>query len=168
VNFFGIPVVLQSYTATVIPVILAVFLQSKIEKLVIKYIHDSVRNFVVPVIALVISLPATLLVLGPLGNWLGRAIADVFIQIQGVSPILTGALFAALWQVLVVSGPPRTNRNRVVQLIGVTLLDSSAVSARTCSAAGDLSLWVIRLVRGDLEAGDVVLRGFVVAQVSQF
>lgn len=104
VDFFGIPVVLQGYTATVVPVILAVLLQSRIEKLISKYLHDSIRNFVVPLVALVICVPATLIVLGPLGNWLGRAIADAFLAAQGFSPILTGIVFAALWQVLVVFG----------------------------------------------------------------
>jgi beta-glucoside PTS system EIICBA component len=104
VNFFGVPVILQGYTATVIPVILAVFLQSRIEKLASKYIHDSVRNFLVPLLTLVITLPLALLVLGPLGNWLGTAIAGLFLSFQGFSPILTGVLFSALWQVLVVFG----------------------------------------------------------------
>ena len=104
VDFFGIPVVLQGYTATVIPIILAVYLQSQIEKVLTPRIHDSVRNFVVPLIALVISFPVALLVLGPAGNWLGRGIADLFLMIQGFSPVLTGVLFAVLWQVLVVFG----------------------------------------------------------------
>lgn len=104
VDFFGIPVVLQGYTATVIPIILAVYLQAQIEKVLTPRIHDSVRNFVVPLIALVISFPVALLVLGPAGNWLGRGIADLFLMIQGFSPVLTGVLFAVLWQVLVVFG----------------------------------------------------------------
>lgn len=103
VDFFGIPVVLQSYTSSVIPIILAVFLQSRIEK-ISKYLHDSVRNFVTPVIALVITVPVTLLALGPIGNWLGRAVADFFTQLQGVNPILTGALFSGVFQILVVFG----------------------------------------------------------------
>lgn len=104
VSFFGIPVVLQGYTATVIPIILAVYLQSKIEKFASKHIHEAVRNFTVPLLVLVLVLPTALIALGPLGNWLGQSIADVFLVIQGFSPVLTGILFAALWQVLVVFG----------------------------------------------------------------
>ncbi|WP_159501167.1 beta-glucoside-specific PTS transporter subunit IIABC [Microbacterium sp. 18062] len=104
VDFLGIPVVLQGYSATVIPIILAVYLQSWIEKLLSPRIHDSVRNFIVPLVSLVVTLPATLLVLGPVGNWVGQGIADLFLTIQSFSPILTGILFAALWQVLVIFG----------------------------------------------------------------
>lgn len=104
VDFFGIPVILQSYTSTVIPIILAVYLQSLIEKLISSRIHDSVRNFIVPLVAMVITFPVALLALGPVGNLIGQAIADFFLLIQGFSPILTGFLFAALWQVMVVFG----------------------------------------------------------------
>lgn len=104
VDFFGIPVVLQGYSATVVPIILAVYLQSVIEKLIAPRIHDSMRNFIVPLVALVVTFPVALLALGPVGNWLGQGIADIFLAIQGFSPILTGFLFAALWQILVVFG----------------------------------------------------------------
>lgn len=104
VDFFGIPVVLQSYTSTVIPIILAVYLQSLIEKLISSRIHDSVRNFIVPLVAMVITFPVALLALGPVGNLIGQGIADFFLIVQGFSPILTGFLFAALWQVMVVFG----------------------------------------------------------------
>lgn len=104
VEFFGIPVILQSYTASVVPIVLGVFLQSRIEKVLSKHIHEAVRNFIVPVFTLVITLPAVLLALGPVGNWLGQSIADVFVSLQAISPVLVGALFAALWQVLVVFG----------------------------------------------------------------
>ncbi|WP_424449899.1 beta-glucoside-specific PTS transporter subunit IIABC [Microbacterium arborescens] len=104
VDFFGIPVVLQSYTSTVIPIILAVYLQSLIEKLIAPRIHDSVRNFIVPLVVLVVVFPVALLALGPVGNLVGQAIADFFLLVQGFSPVLTGFLFAALWQVMVVFG----------------------------------------------------------------
>lgn len=50
VGFFGIPVVMPSsgYTSTVIPIILAVFIASKLEKIFKKIIPDVVKTFLVP------------------------------------------------------------------------------------------------------------------------
>lgn len=104
VEFLGISVQLQSYTASVVPIILGVYVQSLIEKFLNKYIHASVRNFIVPVFVLVITLPAMLIVLGPIGNWLSTSIANLFLDIQAFSPLLMGALFAACWQLFVVFG----------------------------------------------------------------
>ncbi len=104
VDFFGLPVILQSYTSTVIPIILAVWLSSYIEKIGNKYIHESLRNFITPLLVLVIMVPLTLLTIGPLGVWIGRAIADGLLVMQNAAPWLAGAFLGAVWQVLVIFG----------------------------------------------------------------
>lgn len=103
-EFFGIPVVLMNYTSTVIPIILAVFVMSYLEKFCMRFIHESVKNFITPLICLVVMVPLTLIVFGPLGVYTGNGIAAAILSIFDVSPILAGALIAALWQILVIFG----------------------------------------------------------------
>ncbi|MED1738003.1 beta-glucoside-specific PTS transporter subunit IIABC [Bacillus swezeyi] len=103
-EFFGIPVVLMNYTSTVIPIILAVFVMSWLEKYCMRIIHDSVKNFITPVICLVVMVPLTLIVFGPLGVYTGNGIAAAILSVFDVSPILAGAIIAALWQILVIFG----------------------------------------------------------------
>lgn len=104
VDFFGIPVIMMSYSSTVIPIILSVIVMSKLEKLCNRYIHESVKNFITPLISLVIMLPLTLIAFGPFGVYVGNGIADVLLAVFSFSPLLAGALLGAGWQVLVIFG----------------------------------------------------------------
>ena len=104
VDFLGIPMQLPSYTGTVIPIILAVWAMSYLEKGLNKVIHESVRNFITPLVALVVTVPLALLTIGPAATWLAKNIAGAMMFVYGLSPMLTGALIAALWQVLVIFG----------------------------------------------------------------
>ncbi|MFP3840610.1 beta-glucoside-specific PTS transporter subunit IIABC [Bacillus safensis] len=104
VTFFGIPVVLMSYTSTVIPIILAVFVMGYIERFFNKVIHESVKNFITPLILLVTVVPLTLIVFGPFGVYAGNGIAAVLLKVFSFSPTLAGALIAMAWQILVIFG----------------------------------------------------------------
>lgn len=104
VDFLGIPVLLQSYTSSVIPIIIAVWLQSHLEKVANRFIHEAVRNFITPLIVLVIMVPLTILTVGPAGTWLSSLMANMMTGAYGVSPILLGTLMGGLWQVLVIFG----------------------------------------------------------------
>jgi len=104
IDFFSVPVVLQTYTSSVVPIILAVWVQSLLEKQLNRFIHEAVRNFITPLIALVIMLPLTLLTLGPAGTWLSGVMAGMMTSAYNVSPMLMGALMGGLWQVLVIFG----------------------------------------------------------------
>ncbi len=103
-EFFGIPVVLMNYTSTVIPIILAVFVMSYLERLCMRFIHESVKNFITPLICLTVMVPLTLIIFGPLGVYTGNGIAAAILSVFDLSPILAGAIIAALWQILVIFG----------------------------------------------------------------
>jgi beta-glucoside PTS system EIICBA component len=104
VDFLGIPMQLPSYTGTVIPIILAVWAMSYIEKGLNKVIHESVRNFITPLVALVIMVPLVLLTIGPAATAIAKGVAGGLMFVYTLSPMLTGALIAAGWQVLVIFG----------------------------------------------------------------
>ncbi|KAF6605647.1 PTS transporter subunit EIIC, partial [Paenibacillus sp. EKM208P] len=94
----GIPIVMMSYSSTVIPIILAVIVMSKLEKWCNRVIHESVKNFITPLILLVIMLPLTLIVFGPVGVYVGNAIATALVAAFSFSPLLAGAILGACWQ----------------------------------------------------------------------
>ena len=103
-DFFGIPVMMMSYTSTVIPIILAIWIMSYIEKFFNQRIHESVKNFVQPLISLVTIVPLTLIVFGPIGVTSGDLIAAFILKVLAFNPILAGAFIAGVWQVLVIFG----------------------------------------------------------------
>ncbi|QYN57473.1 PTS transporter subunit EIIC [Lactobacillus panisapium] len=103
-TFLGIPVISMNYTTSVIPIIIAVWFASKVQKVARKVIPDVVKTFLVPFVVLLITVPVTFLVIGPIATWVGNAIAQVVSAIYNFSPILAGILMGAFWQVFVIFG----------------------------------------------------------------
>ncbi|MGO4729419.1 beta-glucoside-specific PTS transporter subunit IIABC [Paenibacillus sp. 2KB_22] len=141
-DFFGIPVILMNYSSTVIPIILAVIVMSKLEKLFNKTLHDSVKNFVTPLFLLVIMVPLTLLVFGPFGVYVGNGIAAGLVAAFGFSPLLAGAVMGASWQLLVIFGihwgliPVFINNVAVYGQDGVKPAATASIFAQTGAAFG--------------------------------
>lgn len=107
VHFLGLPVTKATYTSSVIPIIIAIWVLSYIEKLLQKYIPEVIKIIMVPTCALLIMLPATILLFGPIGIYLGNAINFTYKFIYELSPVLCGAFVGGLWCVLVIFGAHR-------------------------------------------------------------
>lgn len=105
-KFLGIPVLLPGggYASSVIPVILSVFVGSKIERLWKKIIPDVVKNFLVPMATLLAIVPLTFLIVGPIANLAASAIGWVTSSAYSLSPIVAGLIVGGFWQVLVIFG----------------------------------------------------------------
>lgn len=104
IDFFGIPIISVDYTGTVIPVILAVWFASKCEKLLNKFIPDLVKFFFVPMLTLLITLPVSVLFLGPIATFGSTLISEFTLAIRSVSPMLAGGVVGLTWQILVIFG----------------------------------------------------------------
>lgn len=104
IDFFGIPVISVDYTGTVIPVILAVWFASKCEKLFNKFIPDLVKFFFVPMLTLLVTLPVSILFLGPIATFGSTLISEFTLAIRSFSPLLAGGIVGLTWQILVIFG----------------------------------------------------------------
>ncbi|EOB3457265.1 beta-glucoside-specific PTS transporter subunit IIABC [Enterococcus hirae] len=106
VDFFGLPIVLSQsgYTSSVIPIILAVWVQSKFEPLVKKVIPQFLQMIFVPMIVLLVMVPLTFLLLGPIGTVIGNGLGSLFNSIYSFSPLVAGLIMGSLWQVFVMFG----------------------------------------------------------------
>lgn len=141
-HFFGIPVIMMSYSSTVIPIILSVIVMSKLEKFCNRVIHESVKNFVTPLISLVVMVPLTLIVFGPFGVYVGNAIADGLLAAFSFSPLIAGAILGASWQLLVIFGvhwglvPVFINNIAVYGKDGIKPAATASVFAQTGAALG--------------------------------
>lgn len=86
------------------PVILAVWVASIIEKFMKKITPDVVKLFVVPFVTILITVPLTFLLVGPLANLVSDLLSKGFTAVMGFSPLLYGILLGAAWQVMVMFG----------------------------------------------------------------
>ncbi|SEI87903.1 beta-glucoside-specific PTS transporter subunit IIABC [Demequina mangrovi] len=103
-TFFGIPVLMPAYLSAVIPAIFAVYVQSKLERLLDRVMPEAIKNFVNPMLVIGAVVPFTFLVVGPLSAWLGDGLAWVVDNLWALSPAVGGALLGAGWQVFVIFG----------------------------------------------------------------
>lgn len=105
-SFVGIPVIIgaSAYTSSVIPIILAVFLQSYVERFFKKVIPSFLQIICVPLAVFLIMAPVTFIVVGPLGTIIGNLLGSGYDAIYNLSPILAGAIMGGLWQVFVMFG----------------------------------------------------------------
>ncbi|MFT3889481.1 MAG: beta-glucoside-specific PTS transporter subunit IIABC [Arachnia sp.] len=103
-NIFGIPLVIMSYSSSVIPIIVGVWVQGHLERLTTKVLPASIRNFSVPLISMFVMVPLILLTIGPattfLANGLAAGLAFLFTSV----PWLAGAIMGGFWQVFVMFG----------------------------------------------------------------
>jgi PTS system beta-glucosides-specific IIC component len=103
-DFFGIPIVTVSYVGSVIPIIVAVWLQGHLERWLNKVLPSVVRNFSTPLITLLVMVPLTILTVGPATTYVGKGISWVIMTIWTYVPWLAGALMGGFWQVFVIFG----------------------------------------------------------------
>lgn len=103
-DFFGIPLVLARYTSSVLPIIFAIYFLSKVEYVCNKYIHPVVKNVLTPMICILIVVPATYLIIGPVTTTLSGGIGNAYEFLYNLSPIVCGIILGAVWQLLVVFG----------------------------------------------------------------
>ena len=104
ISFFGIPVISIDYTGTVIPVILSVYFASKCEKVFNKIVPDLVKFFFVPMLTLLVALPITFIVIGPIATFGSTIISEFVFAVRDFSPLIAGAIVGFTWQILVIFG----------------------------------------------------------------
>lgn len=103
-NFFGIPLTQTTYTSTVLPPLILVWLLSYLEKFVSKKLPGVIKPLLTPLICIVIMVPLTILILGPVSSITASAIANGYNALVKVAPPLAGALIGGFWQVVVIFG----------------------------------------------------------------
>ncbi|MEK4974363.1 beta-glucoside-specific PTS transporter subunit IIABC [Niallia sp. FSL R7-0648] len=104
VDFLGIPTVLMTYSGTVIPAIVAIYVYSHLEKILKRFIPKSIQIFALSMVALLIMVPLTAMVIGPIGVGLGNGLGSMMNLISSKSGLLAGLIIGAGWTFLVMLG----------------------------------------------------------------
>ena len=102
--FGAIPVVHGSYASSIIPAMLSTILLKYVEILVDKIVPDWSKNFLKPLLIVLITAPITLCVLAPLGLMVGSGLQFVINGIYGFAPWLAMLLFSAFMPFIVMTG----------------------------------------------------------------
>ncbi|SJM50638.1 PTS system, beta-glucoside-specific IIB component / PTS system, beta-glucoside-specific IIC component / PTS system, beta-glucoside-specific IIA component [Corynebacterium glutamicum] len=104
VTFLGLPLTMMSYSSSVIPVVVSVWLAGYLQRWLEKVLPGAIRNFFTPLIVVLVMVPVVLFTIGPVtigaANALSAGIGFLFETV----PWLAGGLLGAFWQVFVMFG----------------------------------------------------------------
>ena len=103
-TLFGIPLVIMSYTSSVVPIIVGVWVQGHLERFLTKTLPAAIRNFSVPLLSMLIMVPLILLTIGPATTVLANGLAGALTFLFTSVPWLAGAIMGGFWQVFVMFG----------------------------------------------------------------
>ncbi|EET8627788.1 PTS transporter subunit EIIC [Escherichia coli] len=115
-----IPVTAVKYTYTVIPALVMTWCLSYIERWVDRITPAVTKNFLKPMLIVLIAAPLAILLLGPIGIWIGSAISALVYTIHGYLGWLSVAIMGALWPLLVMTGMHRVFTPTIIQTIAET------------------------------------------------
>lgn len=103
-NFFGIAIKNVSYSSSILPIILSVWLLSYVEKFFNKICPQIIRAFSVPMLSTMVVVPVMLIVIGPAGSYLADYLST-FIQFLGDNlGFLAVGIIAALTPIMIATG----------------------------------------------------------------
>ena len=164
VSFAGVPVVMMTYTSSVIPIIVAVWLQGYLERFLNKVLPSALRNFTTPLLTILVMVPLVLMTVGPVTTIAAQAISAGVNAAFGFAPWLAGAILGGFWQVFVLFGlhwglVPTMLNDLATQ--GYSLLTGPLLSAVLAQAAATLAVMIrTRNAARRQVAGPAALSGF--------
>lgn len=116
-DFFGIAVPQIAYGSTVIPIILGVSFMYYVDKVLKKITPDIIVYFVKPLVTMIVVVPVTLIILGPLGTQLSAYVGSFFVWIMDHLGFLALPLMAVAQPYMVMFGIDKALNPISVQLL---------------------------------------------------
>lgn len=116
-----------SYTESVIPIILAVIFLKYLEKFLKKVIPEVVQVILVPGLSLLVLVPLTFTVFGPVGIYIGNVIQMGYTALTGFNMVFAGAVIGGFWCVFVAFGAHRA-------LVPISINDVAVSGSQTLMA----------------------------------
>ena len=103
-RFLNVSMELIDYSASVFPVIASVWLASLLTHLLEKYIFKALQLFLIPCVVILLIVPLTLFIVGPITTSVSVAIAAISLEVYSFNPALAGLLIGGPWILIVMFG----------------------------------------------------------------
>ena len=104
IRFLGISLAETTYTSSVLPPLFLVWILSYVERFVDKKLPEVIKSLFTPFICMIVMVPLTILVIGPLSDSLATGIANGYNYLYNLAPAVAAAVIGGLWQVVVIFG----------------------------------------------------------------
>ena len=143
-KLFGIPLTTVKYTSNIVPALIMVPVMAFIDKYLQEYIPSVLKSVLRPFILSVCMFSLTLWVLGPIGTWIGAALAKFCVWLTSFGGI-SMAILSALHPLLVMVGMHTVITPLIVNeitTVGSSLLFSKALAGNLAIAGAALAVGV--------------------------
>ncbi len=117
-NVYGIPLTLVNYSSSFFPILMSVYVMSKIENIIRRFSPESLKAILVPFLTIMIMLPILLCILGPIGTIMGTYLGNALIWIYEKLGFVGVAILGALSPLIVASGMHMTLVVYAITLFG--------------------------------------------------
>lgn len=101
---YGADIPLMGYQGAIIPILLSVYIMSKIEKLLKTIVPKSLDVVIIPFITVMVTGCLALIVMNPAAVIIGQVISQSIEYIYHHAGIAAGALFGGIYSTIVLSG----------------------------------------------------------------
>ncbi|EGP4917750.1 PTS beta-glucoside transporter subunit IIBCA [Enterococcus faecium] len=133
-ELFGIGLPQITYSNSFIPILLAIWFMGYVTKVVKRVIPNTLQYFLTPLLVMLITLPATLLIFGPLGFYMGEGIIGFFnLLMKYVGSWFVMMLYSALQPFIIMLGAGNFIMPVVASLIAANGYDPAFISSCTIS-----------------------------------
>ncbi len=143
-KLFGIPLTTVKYTSNIVPALIMVPVMALLDKYLQEYIPTVLKSVLRPFILSVCMFSLTLWVLGPIGTWIGAALAKFCVWLTSFGGI-SMAILSALHPLLVMVGMHTVITPLIVNeitTVGSSLLFSKALAGNLAIAGAALAVGV--------------------------
>ncbi len=127
-TLLGIPVIKADYAYSVVPVILIVLVQSKIEKFFRRKLPEKVRDIFVGLLTVACTAVPAILLLGPVGTLISSGLSQGIFLMEDQLPMLAWAILAGLTPLLVMTGTHWIFVSTAISLIGQQGMEEGIMS----------------------------------------
>lgn len=130
--FLGVEITAIDYGATIFPIFIAMLVYGLLDKGLKKIIKKELQIFLVPMFSLMIMVPFTVIVFGPVGTTFGNVVAELVVWLFDFNRLIAGAILGAVYPFLTIIGlhwgfTPITLQN--IEMLGGDMIEGVCVCA---------------------------------------
>ena len=148
----ALPVSVFNYAASVIPVIFSILALSYIHRWVDRIMPDVLKTVFTPTLTLFLGALAALVIIGPIGIWLGKVLAFFIQGLFGISASFAGLVVGAIRPVAILTGMHHAMTPIALQNFsehGYDMLMPMMFMANMAIAGSTFAIWRISKNRQD-------------------
>lgn len=132
-ELFGVAFKGITYSSSVIPMLLITFVLSYVEKYLYKKLPSAIKSTFAPLLTILIMVPISLFILGPIGFTIGSAIVSAILWVYATVPMIIVPLTALAWPLLVMVGAHTLLVPTMTELVAASGFDGVVKPGAYCS-----------------------------------